>query len=284
MGDRSTNDDRNNRHGDRFEVIRVARRPRFVVVDRRAVRDDRLSFRARGALIWMLDQPDGSPVTRQALADAGPEGEKAMRTVLAELRDNGYLVRERRRDAGGHIVTDTVLYEVPPEAGIGPPVPEAGLDIPPEAGDGPPEGVPTAGVPNPPTPHDPPSLGAIRGGATYPDEFEAMWKVFPRKVEKGPAYKSWRARVMDAKRAKIRRERRIAALHQAAVNYAAAVHGREAEHIKHAATFFGPSEPWKDYVHGNPEAEVEDDGLSETDRLNLARRRIAVAEGRLSAS
>ena len=98
-----------------MSTIRVAKRHRFAVVDRRAINDTRLSWSARGLLVWALDKPDDFELTREELAKQAPEGETAVRRMLKELSTYGYLRRERRRDEAGHFVTETTLYEVPPD-------------------------------------------------------------------------------------------------------------------------------------------------------------------------
>lgn len=118
-----------------MNVIRVAKRQRYTVVDRRTVNDSRLTFRARGVLVWLLDKPDGWEITREELAKQTPEGQDAMRTVLKELVTLGYLVREKRQTENGTWVTDSVLYEVPDTEGGKPPTGQ------------PKGGFPTAGFP-----------------------------------------------------------------------------------------------------------------------------------------
>lgn len=138
-----------------FEVVRATDRDRFVILDRSVIRNTTLSFRARGVLAWILDQPKPR-VTRQELARNGTEGEAAMRAVLVELTDAGHITRTTVRAEDGRVTTLTKVYEIPPEAGNVPPVPEAGEPEAgrPEAGNRPPgAGVPRAGVKtSPPAP------------------------------------------------------------------------------------------------------------------------------------
>lgn len=95
-------------------TIRVARRRRHTTVDRRAINDERLSFRARGVLVWLLDKPDNWRTDSVALARAGKEGREAVRSALRELEEHGYLVRSRTRDERGRWVTVVEVHEVPP--------------------------------------------------------------------------------------------------------------------------------------------------------------------------
>lgn len=106
------------------EIIRIERRERWTTLDRRALDDVRLSYRARGVLAWLLSRPDDWQVRASALAgrrdddDDGREGRDAIRTALRELADHGYLVRTKRQVDGGRWITESVLYEYPTEAGI----------------------------------------------------------------------------------------------------------------------------------------------------------------------
>lgn len=95
-------------------AIRVAKRKRYVSVDREAVNDSRLSFRARGILVWLLDKPDDWKTSSDRIADQGKEGREAVRTALAELEEFGYLVlRKWRSETTGRWQSEWVLYEVP---------------------------------------------------------------------------------------------------------------------------------------------------------------------------
>lgn len=105
-----------------MSTIRVAKRNRFTTIDRRAVNDERLSYRARGILAWLLDKPDDWSATRETIAAASPEGVTAVRSALKELSDLGYLVRTKVRLPSGRTVTETVIHEVPPEVGYQPAV------------------------------------------------------------------------------------------------------------------------------------------------------------------
>lgn len=96
-------------------VVRGARKQRFVVVDRATINDSRLSFRARGLLAWMLDKPDGWRASAEAISDATTEGRDAIRTALRELEDAGYLARRKYRGPAGRWEAEMVVFETPQE-------------------------------------------------------------------------------------------------------------------------------------------------------------------------
>lgn len=101
-----------------MSVIRVARRARFTTIDRRTIRDDRLSFRARGILVWLLDHPDDWSARADVIASEGPEGRKAVLTALTELIDAGYLTRRKWQDELGRWHHESVLYERPQQPDV----------------------------------------------------------------------------------------------------------------------------------------------------------------------
>ena len=94
-------------------IIRANRHDRFTVVPNDAIRDDRLSWKARGILIYLLSQPDGWRAKSSHLWTQAPNGRDAVRGGLKELEDAGYLVRRRYQNAAGHWCTDQIIYEYP---------------------------------------------------------------------------------------------------------------------------------------------------------------------------
>jgi len=82
-------------------TLRVEKRSRFATVDRRTVNDKRLSWAARGLLVWLLDKPDDWITSTDRLTRESPQGRHAVRSILHELEALGYLVRSRSRTAAG---------------------------------------------------------------------------------------------------------------------------------------------------------------------------------------
>ena len=102
----------------------------------------------------------------------------------------------------------------------------------------------------------------------YPDHFNEFWSAYPRKKDKGMAYKAYMARI----RSGYKPEDLIAA----AKAYAAECRRNHTatDYIKHPKTFVGPSEPFVEYIpkhtdteppekNGNPYAEYELEILGE---------------------
>lgn len=76
----------------------------------------------------------------------------------------------------------------------------------------------------------------------YSSSFESFWKAYPRKVDKGQAYKKYQARLKDGFRPE--------ELQEAAQNYGnqCAKDHTEQKYIKHAKTFLGDATPFIDFI------------------------------------
>lgn len=65
------------------------------VLQRAALQDSRLSYRARGVLVAVLSRPVDWRTSARQLAAEGREGREAVAAALAELEEFGYLIRTK---------------------------------------------------------------------------------------------------------------------------------------------------------------------------------------------
>ena len=96
-------------------IIRQKRKERFSIVDNKVIEDERLSFKARGLLIYMLSKPDDWKFHAEELAKhSSKEGLSAVRTALKEIEKCGYLRRKRERSPKGTFTSqDWLLTDTP---------------------------------------------------------------------------------------------------------------------------------------------------------------------------
>ena len=161
----------------------IIRSPRlesnFSVISNSVIRDNRLSYRARGVLLEILSRPDNWRVSGDSLARSGKEGRDAILTALKELRDCGYIRTVTERLPNGTFETKNYVYDTPQDV-----VPR-------------PENPTTASV-SQPRPEKPgsgkPGLdnqGSLeelsKKNLDTNTEFDLFWNVYPRKVAKKTA-------------------------------------------------------------------------------------------------
>lgn len=96
-----------------MSVNRIHLTGQFVQVPNALVRDERLSFKARGILVYMLSHADGWKADYKALAKAGKEGREAVSSGLVELDALGYRVVSRERRSDGRFDTIVHWYDTP---------------------------------------------------------------------------------------------------------------------------------------------------------------------------
>lgn len=95
----------------------------FSIVSNALLRDESLSFRARGVLCCILSHAEGFRVSSDRLA--GKEGRDAIRSALKELEAAGYLLRTKSQDEKGHWISSAVVSDVPEFLGQSAPKPES---------------------------------------------------------------------------------------------------------------------------------------------------------------
>ncbi|WP_139118541.1 hypothetical protein [Streptomyces althioticus] len=101
-------------------------------IPNQTVRDDRLSYAARGVLAELLSRPDGWEATADDLWKLATkargqkgEGRRVMRAVFAELKAVGYLVAGRESLGRGRFGTVLTLYDIPGGSGV----PQTGTSV-----------------------------------------------------------------------------------------------------------------------------------------------------------
>jgi hypothetical protein len=97
-------------------ILRQGRRANYTVIGNAALRDERLSFKALGLLVFLLSKPDGWTINLKQIARDRSDGYTAVSNAMSELVTLGYAKREVKRGENGHLLgSETTVFEEPIE-------------------------------------------------------------------------------------------------------------------------------------------------------------------------
>ncbi len=83
-------------------IVRINKRENpFVQIDKNAINNPNLSWKAKGLLTYLISKPDNWKILVEDLQKKSNDGRHACRTGLQELEKNGYIIKERERDENG---------------------------------------------------------------------------------------------------------------------------------------------------------------------------------------
>jgi hypothetical protein len=95
-------------------IVRAERpKANFTILQNSVIRDERLSFRARGILAFILSMPDNWSTSSDHLSRVSMEGRDAIRAAMKELQHAGYIQRIRQQSIRGHWQTVTIVHDSP---------------------------------------------------------------------------------------------------------------------------------------------------------------------------
>ncbi len=220
-------------------IVRTPHREKWLIMSRVGLEDARLSWKARGLLAYLLSKPDNWNVMIAHLVKQAPDGRDSVMSGLRELRQAGYIVSSRSRsETGTFDGWDTEVHEEPvAEVGISEVgKPEFGKPAPNE------ERVLTMTEVNESLLSNEDVGRVSKPHEPYEAEFEDAWLNYPRKEGKIAAYRAFVAR--------IRAGASPTDLRHAAFNYEKTRRGQDTRYTKLGSTFWGPTEPWLDYLPG----------------------------------
>ncbi|MGX1254139.1 hypothetical protein RKD48_006650 [Streptomyces ambofaciens] len=97
----------------------------FTILPNALLRDDRLTYCARGVLAELLSRPSGWETNADALSDRARrhrgdvvgEGRRGLRSAFSELEAAGYIVRRREKGERGRFVTVLEVFDIPQDRG-----------------------------------------------------------------------------------------------------------------------------------------------------------------------
>lgn len=94
-------------------VFKIEKTKNYTVMSNYHLQDKNLSYKAKGLLSFMLSLPEDWDYSLAGLVSVSKENIKAIRTILNELKDNGYLAIEQDRGEKGYYKYNYIIYEQP---------------------------------------------------------------------------------------------------------------------------------------------------------------------------
>lgn len=94
-------------------VFKIEKNKNYTVMSNHHLRDKNLSLKAKGLLSFMLSLPEDWDYSLNGLVSVSKESKKAIRSILNELKENGYLVMEQTRGEKGQYKYNYIIYEEP---------------------------------------------------------------------------------------------------------------------------------------------------------------------------
>ncbi|MGC7931282.1 DnaD domain protein [Lysinibacillus sp. VIII_CA] len=94
-------------------IIRVAKNSNYVVMNRTALNDNRLSWKAKGIMAYMLSMPDDWVFYMDELMTHSTDGKASFRAGFNELKQCGYIERKPIREGQRIKEWETIVHEVP---------------------------------------------------------------------------------------------------------------------------------------------------------------------------
>jgi len=97
-----------------MSIIRIAKRDNpYVQIDHRVLEDERLSWKAKGLLAYLLSKPRDWRVMSEDLVAKATDGRDAVKAAMRELRDAGYASLETPMANGAILGKCWVIREIP---------------------------------------------------------------------------------------------------------------------------------------------------------------------------
>lgn len=94
-------------------VFKIEKNNNYTVMSNYHLRDNNLSYKAKGLLSFMLSLPEDWDYSLNGLVKISKENRDAIRSILKELQDNHYLKIEKLRGNKGYFEYNYLIYEKP---------------------------------------------------------------------------------------------------------------------------------------------------------------------------
>lgn len=215
-----------------MSIFRINRNKNYTVMSNFHFKDKRLSLKAKGLLSQMLSLPDNWDYSMNGLAAINKENVTAIKTALKELKSFGYLVITKKmpdETESGRIEYIYDIYELPKEKQQEEKQPTENLGV---------ENHTQLNTNNKKT-----NNKSIKN-KLYNDEFEKLWKKYPRKQGKSNALKAY----IKARKSGVEYDTILNGIEK----YSEYCQNIDSQYIKHGSTWFN-QQCWNDdYAKSQP--------------------------------
>lgn len=96
-------------------VFKIEKQKNYTVMSNYHLQDKTISFKAKGLLSFMLSLPEDWDYSMKGLVSVSKENLKAIRTILNELKEHGYLEIKQTRGERGYYKYEYIIREIPLE-------------------------------------------------------------------------------------------------------------------------------------------------------------------------
>lgn len=93
-------------------TFRIYKNKNYTVMSNKHLKDKRITYKAKGLLSFMLSLPEDWDYSINGLVKVSKEGVKAIKAILKELQEFGYLEIIKKRDEKGHYEYEYQIYEI----------------------------------------------------------------------------------------------------------------------------------------------------------------------------
>ena len=87
----------------------------YTVINNTVLKDERLSWKAKGVFCYLLSLPEDWVIYQTELLKHSTDGRESLRNAINELEKYGYLVVDKKRDEKGHFTAVYKIIENPKE-------------------------------------------------------------------------------------------------------------------------------------------------------------------------
>lgn len=94
-------------------IVRVSKNNNYVVMNRTALNDKRLSWKAKGIMAYLLSMPDDWVFYMDELQTHATDGKASFSSGFKELKDCGYVERKPIREGQRIVRWETIVHEIP---------------------------------------------------------------------------------------------------------------------------------------------------------------------------